>query len=445
MEGFKMLKGSMFKSSLTIQANPGAVITATGPTMTYSGTADSNGLLVLTIERAGTYTITTNNTGAADAENNTATVEVLKSNSAYTGQMVKLNVPSEIKVGNYSSNVLSIYWDRPSANWTGCHVRRGNTASPSSRIDGTDIYTGAGNTIDLTYSTNVNGVNNTGLTKDSTYYYAAWAYITINGANYFAATRFTASGTARYYIGSEIKITSSQSAWAVPTGWRKLKDCVVGGGGSGGAGGSGGGGGYVTNGAEKSVKPGQTFKVVVGKGGSATSSTSAYGNNGEASSFGSDTANGGQGGAGYDTSVSGRNGGGNGGSGGGARASSSGTRVSYNGGNGGSNGTNGADSDTSTPLRYKGGVGQGTTTKAFTTGTAYGPGGGGGTQYLSSSGRSGGTGGAVGGGNGGAGGESGTNGTANSGGGGGGSGYSSSGTKSSGAGGSGVVIVRCTG
>lgn len=444
MEGFKMLKGSMFKSSLTIQANPGAVITAAGPTMTYTGTANSSGIVGLTVERAGTYTITTNNTGVHDAENNTATVAVLKSNSTYTGQMVKLNIPDALNVGNYSSNVLSIYWGRPSANWTGCHIRRGTSSAPASRVDGSDIYTGAGSTIDLTYSANVNGVNNSSLTKDTTYYYAAWAFVTINNVNYYAPTRLTASGTARYYIGDEVKITGTTSAWAVPTGWRKLKPCVVGAGGAGGAGGSGGGGGYVTNGSEVTVKAGQTFRVTIGRGGSASSSTSAFGADGEASSFGSVTANGGQGGAGYDATVSDRNGGGKGGSGGGARASSSGTRLSYDGGAGGSNGTAGSDSDSSSTLRYKGGAGQGTTTKAFGTGTLYGPGGGGGTQYLSSSNRHGGAGGATGGGSGGAGGESGSNASANSGGGGGGSGYSTDGTKSSGAGGSGVVIVKCT-
>lgn len=443
MEGFKMLKGVMFKSTLTIQANPGAVITATGPTATYSGTANSNGVLVLTIERAGTYALSTDNTGATDAENNTASAAVLKPNTAYSGQLVKIDVPTALYVGNYSSNVLTPYWSRPSANWTGVNVRRGNTASPTTRSTGDNIYTGAGSSITLTTSTTVNGVNNTGLTANSTYYYSIFAYLTINGMDYWSTTYRTASGTAKNYVGTEVRITSTQT-WSVPTGWRKAKACVVGPGGGGGAGGGGGGGGYVTNTAEFSVTPGQTFSCTVPDGGAGGSSTSVNGGDGGQTKFGSYTANGGQGGAGYDVSLSDRNGGGKGGSGGGARASSSSSRYSYNGANGGSNGANGSDSDSSSSLRYKGGVGQGTTTKAFGSGTAYGPGGGGGTQYLASSGRSGGTGGATGGGNGGAGGNSGTAGSANSGGGGGASGYSSSGTPSGSKGGSGVIIVMCT-
>ena len=193
------------------------------------------------------------------------------------------------------------------------------------------------------------------------------------------------------------------------------------------AGAGGGGGGYTHTIKGTIANKGTAYNIQVG-GGMATEG-------GKTVAFGV-TVNGGKGGN--------RRNGGAGGSGGGGGGYSNTTA----GGNGGSNGADGG-SNSSNSL---GGLGQGTTTRAFgeSTGTLYAAGGGGGAGINSSSSSSaGGSGGSGGGGRGGNGSSpasswKGVDGTANTGSGGGGSIAAVSGKEDSsgGIGGSGIVIIR---
>lgn len=451
-----------FDATVRVQANPSAVVTLTNynnNSIYYQATANSStGIAVVSVKRAGSYTVSSNNAGGFTADGNTNSVTVDTNGSSQSIQFVKLNVPASLAVANYSSNALTAYWTRPSTLWTGVNLRRNTGSAPASRSAGTSVYTGAGNAnIAITSSSSVNGYTNTGLAAGTRYYYSIFSYITINGTNYWATTYRTANGTAANYVGTTVTITSTNNAWAVPTGWRQMQACIVGGGGAGGSGdgdegwsAGGGGGGYVTNTSAFNVTPGQSFRVVIGSGGTPPTATRGTGGTGGSSSFGSYTAEGGIGGT-YTSAanISGRYGGGNGGCGGGAGD----TPTGYRTGDAGSGGTNGGDGGSNVLLnsysRCVGGKGQGTTTKAFGNGTAYAGGGGGGCHNISLSK---GAGGAYGGGNGAqtanpsSSSTEATAGTANSGGGGGGGrrGPNSSSTKGNGAsGGSGVVLVKC--
>lgn len=453
---------SKWSSTVTVNANPSAVITLTNQSnsnIKYSATAHSStGVATITVLCRGTYDISSNNNASYQAEGNNSSVTV--TGATASARYVKLNIPASLAIGNYSSNVLTAYWTKPSV-WTGCMVRyKSGTSAPSNRSDGTQLAKGAGNSIALTTSSTVNGYNTGALTANTNYAFAIWSYITINGVEYWCATTRTATGKATNYVGSSQTITSTKT-WSVPTGWRQIKVCVVGGGGAGGQGGAGGGGGYVTNTSAFSVTPGQSFAVTIGGGGAINTADNSRGGSGGQSKFGSYTANGGTGGIGNTGTInySTEYGGGSGGCGGGGMYEGSSSYDRTNSRSGGYGGTNGGDGQTTTTYdkttavraRRYGGKGQGTTTKAFGNGTAYGGGGGGGTAYFAKNGAFGGAGGDYGGGaGGGAGYESGSRiaakaGTANSGGGGGGGygGAADAPTLSGGAGGSGVVLVQC--
>ena len=442
--GFKIGGSASFKSYVTVQANPSATITLTLGSVTYSAQANSNGVASFTVKKKGTYTVSTNNTASSNAEGNTSTIAVTKTNKSFSGQMVKINVPASLSAGNYSSNVLSLYWTRPSSNWTGCNLRWSSSSAPTSRTSGTSIATGAGSNITLTNSSTVNGYNHTGLTANSTYYYSIFSYLTINGTSYWATTYRSASGVARSYINTIVTITSTQT-WSVPTGWRQIQIFGVGGGGGGAAGsyGGGGGGGYTKTSGAISVTPGASYTATVGAGGSAGSG--GAGGTGGTSSVGSIFSVGG-GGGGCNVSEY-RNGrgtyrtGGNGGSGGGARPVTSDSSFQAGGGDGGSNGGAGEDMQYSnSPSYYYGGYGQGTTTRAWgsSSGTLYAGGGGGG----GSSGHSPGSGGSGGGATGAQSGAAGSSAGNNTGGGGGGGHYGSYKTNG-GKGGSGIILIKC--
>lgn len=218
------------------------------------------------------------------------------------------------------------------------------------------------------------------------------------------------------------------------------KDCIadvfcVGGGGSGNVqrnsnrfSGAGGGGGYTTTRRVSFIK-GTQYNAIIGAGGAAAVST-YKGNDGGTTSINEVSASGGKGAvtktlSGYSASP-----GGDGGSGGGASGS--------NGGNGGTNGANGSDSSGS--YLNPGGIGQGTTTRAFGESSfeAYAGGGGGGSYRKGTGGTGGGNSGGTGGG---MSSYSGGDGVDNTGGGGGGGDGSGERTPS-GSGGSGVILIR---
>lgn len=194
----------------------------------------------------------------------------------------------------------------------------------------------------------------------------------------------------------------------------------VGGGGSGGVGdrgNGGGGGGFTKTAVINGVKDG-SINISIG---SSNSNTIIGDITISAGDWGSHSrgANGGSGGgcAAYDYWVD-----------------------RYGGSNGASNGGNASDGASSFNDRCKGGIGQGTTTRAFgeSTGTLYaGGGGGGGTPFTGS-----GSGGAGGGANGNSGYLSGNDAQANTGGGGGGGSTDAFNGIRGGNGGSGIVIIR---
>jgi hypothetical protein len=256
--------------------------------------------------------------------------------------------------------------------------------------------------------------------------------------NYFGATNPSTGawqpatyrgtyGTNGFYLPMSIDAPTYQTEYFVL------------GGGSGGsraaaAGGGGGGGGYTTS-STLTVSSLTTYAIVVGGGGAGATAQTTKGAAGSASSITQSptviTANGGTntitipGNEGY--------GGLNGGSGGGGGAGS----VIGNGGTDGGDGVSGI---------YGGGLGQGTTTRAFG-GTLYaGGGGGGGGSAFWGGNPTGGTGGAGGGANGGNDSVAGSSASANTGGGGGGGGGNQAITGTNGgAGGSGIVIIRYLG
>ena len=256
------------------------------------------------------------------------------------------------------------------------------------------------------------------LTEGITYYFRAFAYTYLNATRIYTTTTAGAQVTGMPYRTQGAQTFTSSGTFTVPANVTTIDIFCGGGGASGmhkyGAGG-GGGAGYTATKKNHAVTPGQQLAVVIGAGGGLTAGIA---NPGSATTFGGSvlTANGG--------SIPSGSIGGKGGSGGG------GGNGSSNGGAGGSDGSNG------TTTAYAGGVGQGSTTRAFAEAgnTLYAGGGGGGGNPP-------GTGGAGGGGNGADGysGENASPGTVNTGGGGGSTRYA---TSNAGAGGSGICIVR---
>lgn len=246
--------------------------------------------------------------------------------------------------------------------------------------------------------------------------------------------------TGSYNLRSDGVLELLTSGTFTPKKKMTIDVFLVGGGGAGAMlggstssrqGGGGGGGGYTSTHKQITVETATT--VTIGTGG-VGSSLSSKANDGNPTTFGNYTANGGEG-----AGSTQRYYGGNGGSGGG-----SGAYTQNYGGNGGDNGTNGTTNNPSeVPTSY--GVGQGTTTREFgeANGKLYAGGGGGGAILGNTPGTGG-----SGGGNGGYGSTSstltGANGTSNTGGGGGGAGavgYNVTNIKG-GSGGTGIVCVR---
>lgn len=239
---------------------------------------------------------------------------------------------------------------------------------PENSSDGIIFY----DSNDATHSTesvSVSIKNNAAYVDGITYYFAAFPYTYKNATKVYTEKNAVKCTATPYQTKGEIIFTVSD-IFTVPYKVTNIQVFLVGGGAGGGINTGGGGGGY-TETYNLSVKPGDTYAVVVGAGGNA-------GANGGSSKFGTYTASGGIGT--------------NGGSGGGQSTtqyeSTYGTQQ--HGQKGGSNGSNGYEMyvyysavdysyqsrlSTSTTER----LGQQTTTRAFgeNTGTLYAGGGGG--------------------------------------------------------------------
>lgn len=317
--------------------------------------------------------------------------------------------------GVFGSSVqgrVTLNWTNPTDGlFKGVRIMYKTGSFPTGPTDGSLFYDSNG-------SDSVANTATVNLTEGTTYYFRAFAYTYKNATRQYTTTTTGAQVTGMPYRTQGTQTFTSSGTFTVPANVTTIDIFCVGGGASGmhkyGAGG-GGGAGYTATKKNHAVTPGQQLAVVIGAGGGLTAGIA---NPGSATTFGGSvlTANGG--------SIPSGSIGGKGGSGGG------GGNGSSNGGAGGSDGSNG------TTTAYAGGVGQGSTTRAFAEAgnTLYAGGGGGGGNPP-------GTGGAGGGGNGADGysGENASPGTANTGGGGGSTRYA---TSNAGAGGSGICIVR---
>ena len=332
-----------------------------------------------------------------------------------------------VTVGFSTAGTIKATWTNPSdAKYKGVRIMFKTGGYPTSPTDGSVFY-------DSNDATPVSTFTKSGFTDGTLYYLRAFAYTYKNATRLYTTTTSgaQASGTPLQVQGQQI--FTSSGTFTVPAGVTAIDVFLVGGGGGSGTefsnGYGGSAGGKTTIKKALAVTPGASASVLVGAGG--------VGVAGSQSKFtiGSTvlTADGG--------GISSQGVGGNGGSGGGG-----GGQYQIVAGNGGSDGSNGSDSkpynNGTQAFTYKGGTGQGSTTRAFgeSGNTLYAGGGGGAWSPTGYPGARG-FGGSGGGGNGQ---ETGsttnvaTGGTANTGGGAG----AHYGVSSVGTGGSGVVIVR---
>ena len=71
MDGYFSRRRGSFKAYLTVQANPGNVVTVAGSRITYTATANgTTGIATFEVKKKDTYTITTNSGANTDAEGN---------------------------------------------------------------------------------------------------------------------------------------------------------------------------------------------------------------------------------------------------------------------------------------------------------------------------------------------------------------------------------------
>ncbi|MES2140498.1 MAG: hypothetical protein V4511_12390 [Bacteroidota bacterium] len=263
--------------------------TATGGTSTYTygwsptGDLTSSTTAVTTAQCTGstlTYTLT-----ATDSRSCTATSTVLVTRD--------LTAPT---AGTHTPSTTQIVW-----NWIA------GTGTTGYKWNTTNSY---GTATDNALSTSK---TETGLTSGTTYTRYVWAYNSNGCVSSVLTLTFTTSGQISYTATGTV-------SWTCPVGVTSLAVLVVAGGGSGGnhstsnGNGGGGGGGVIYN-TSYTVTPGNVYTVTVGAGGTAIgNSTSAAGNNGGNSVFGTLTAIGGGGGGSTGAGMPGKNGGSGGGS-----------------------------------------------------------------------------------------------------------------------------------
>ncbi len=313
-------------------------------------------------------------------------------NTNTTQQAIAYTCPSPVTsfaVAKTSASSLTVSWAAPAGAYSNVMIRYKTGSYPTSQTDGTQAYLGAGTSVIVT-----------GLSGGTIYYFRAFV---VNAATvYNTNTSQQAYNTTKTAAGQVI-FTSSQ-VWTVPAGVTSIDIFVVGGGGGGGVAksgygsgaGSGGGGGRVATKKSHAVSPGQQVAVTIG-GGGATGSTlynmPTAGSTGGTTSFAAilSAAGGDGGGGGFTASgtnyeISGGTGpGGSGGSGGGG-----GGQNIWGGSPGGDAGSDGTNGRNVANYQSKGGLGSGSTTRAFgeTVNTLYAGGGGGGacTYYSAGSG-----------------------------------------------------------
>ena len=296
----------------------------------------------------------------------------------------------------YSGRQVLLKWQNPYAAtgkpFGGVIINYSTSGYPGT--GGTRIYTGYGNNkASGGWSQAIVTLPN----LNTTYYFSCTAYVSCSVGDIFGNTMNASCKTA----GTTAKTITSSQNYTIPAGYNYVDIFCVGGGGGGSCAasvytaGGGGGGGYTKTIKNISISSGQVLSCAIGAGGSGGVAKSSYnytdaGNGGTSSVSRSGSvlcsAGGGKG------AGKGSRNGGAGGSGGGG-GSSYGTY--YTGGSNGGNGQGGASTD---EYIGHGGSGQGSTTKAWGTGTLYAGGGGGGSEGMVTGGNGGSGGGGRGGG-----------------------------------------------
>lgn len=290
-----------------------------------------------------------------------------------TGRMT-VNSLLSFSVAAYSGRRVLAKWQNPKAAtgrpYSGVYIRYSTSGYPG-KTGGTQIYKGSGNNT----ASEGNSQAYLDLPALSTkYYLSIYPYVTTS-AGELTGTVLNATVTTSNQLTVVIKSTQN---YTLPPGYKTM-DIFVDGGGAGGqgggaafdsgniSGGRGAGSGYTSNVYDISISEGQVLSCIIGEGGTAgageTKSASAkVGTNGGKTSVtrsGVTLA-----------SAEGGKSGGDGGSGGGVGALSNNHPAS-------SGGTDGSDGASVSGWALDVGEGQGTSTKAFGSGTRYSPGPGG--------------------------------------------------------------------
>ena len=146
---------SYFAATLTVTAESGAVVTATLGTKQYTGTCGSNGKCALTVNYAGTYSVTATKSGVSSS---TASASVSTSGGSYTVTVkfctltVTIDSGSTVKAVNGSttltatSNGTAKFYLPNTGTWSVTATKNGETATGSVACSS---YTGY--TLELSY------------------------------------------------------------------------------------------------------------------------------------------------------------------------------------------------------------------------------------------------------------------------------------------------------
>ena len=146
---------SYFAATLTVTAESGAVVTATIGTKQYTGTCGSNGKCALTVNYAGTYSVTATKSGVSSS---TASASVSTSGGSYTATVkfctltVTIDSGSTVKAVNGSTTLTATssgtakFYLPNTGTWSVTATKNGETATGSVACSS---YTGY--TLELSY------------------------------------------------------------------------------------------------------------------------------------------------------------------------------------------------------------------------------------------------------------------------------------------------------
>lgn len=216
-----------FSATVKLRANPNLSATITSQTdtsVTYSGTTDANGDVTFDAYRIGVYDIYTMYYDYAhDDKNKTAvlsedpasseTVNPDYKGNTYTPNTVYLANVSSVstkKLDNSSGGKVNgettsttygniyLYWEKPDSLYSGMAVYYSTEDTPEARGDeyGTLLEEGYGtlrtiNDSDKEQKLSFSAKLPISSTEDTTYYFAAWAYIEVGGTKYYGPKKTT--------------------------------------------------------------------------------------------------------------------------------------------------------------------------------------------------------------------------------------------------------------